>query len=279
MVLWLAERLLAGGKHVAILSRGYRGSGGTSDEIEMLKSRLGEQVVFGVGADRYAEGRRIEVEQPVSVFLLDDGFQHLELARDFDIVLIDSSTDLSKEWLLPAGSLREPLSELKRASAVVITRVRPGSDQAEPPAIRKIADVPIFFAETALLGYQRISETAHALAEGDKLPPQPVFAFCGIGNPAAFFDDSKRWGIDVAGHQAFRDHHTYTAHDVRTLETKAQRAGAKALLTTEKDIQNLAGLHFSALPLYCCRISLQIRNEKELCTLLKKKITPRDFLA
>src|SRR5215475_10909890 len=86
MVLYLAEKFLAEGKRVGILSRGYRGSDGTSDEIEMLKRRLGDRMVFGVGADRFAEGSRIERENPVDLFLLDDGFQHLQLRRDVDIV-------------------------------------------------------------------------------------------------------------------------------------------------------------------------------------------------
>ena len=116
MVLWLAERFLAEHKRVAILSRGYRGSGGTSDEVKMLKGRLGDRVVFGVGPDRYFEGRRIESEQPVDVFLLDDGFQHLELARDADIVLVDCTTFQTERWLLPAGSMREPVSALRRRS-------------------------------------------------------------------------------------------------------------------------------------------------------------------
>src|SRR6476646_10600211 len=89
MVLWLAEKFLAEGKRVAILSRGYRGSGGTSDEIELMKSRLQNRAAFGVGKNRFEEGRRIELQQPVDIFLLDDGFQHLQLARDLDIVLVD----------------------------------------------------------------------------------------------------------------------------------------------------------------------------------------------
>src|SRR5713101_6431468 len=76
MVLWLAERFLAEGKHVAILSRGYRGSGGTSDEIELLRRCLGNRVLFGVGKDRFRAGRRLELQEPVDIFLLDDGFQH-----------------------------------------------------------------------------------------------------------------------------------------------------------------------------------------------------------
>ena len=116
---------------MAILSRGYRGTGGTSDEVQMMKERLGDRVVFGVGPDRYKEGRRIETADAVSLFLLDDGFQHLELIRDFDIVMVDSTTFGSNGGLLPAGSMREPLSALRRASAVVLTRTRgEGADSA-----------------------------------------------------------------------------------------------------------------------------------------------------
>jgi tetraacyldisaccharide 4'-kinase len=275
MVIWLTERFLAEGKHVGILSRGYQGSGGTSDEIEMMKERLGDRVVFGVGADRYIEGRRIEAEEPVNVFLLDDGFQHLELARDVDIVLVDSTTFDSTKWLLPAGSMREPLSALRRASAVVLTRTSSEpSDSTAGQAIRKVAaDLPTFFAETKLLGYRCVSNGRNGqAAQEDKLPPQPVFAFCGIGNPSAFFSDLKRWGIVVVGQHIFADHHSYTAHDEKILEAHAQRAGAKALMTTEKDIQNLKKVHFAELPLYCCQIALEIGDEQALCLLLKNKI-------
>src|SRR5215831_13493427 len=105
MVIWLAERFLADGKQVAILSRGYGGTGETSDEVEVMKRHLGGRVAFGVGKDRYAQGRRLE-HRKIEIFLLDDGFQHLQLARDFDIVLIDSTRPLRQQSLLPAGSLR-----------------------------------------------------------------------------------------------------------------------------------------------------------------------------
>src|SRR5713226_676614 len=100
MVLWLAEKYLAEGKRVAILSRGYRGEYGTSDEIELLRARLGAKVRFGVGVDRFAEGRKLEEAEPVDVFLLDDGFQHRQLARDVDIVMLDGSKRLKNQWLL-----------------------------------------------------------------------------------------------------------------------------------------------------------------------------------
>ena len=278
MVLWLAERFLEEGKHVGILSRGYRGTGGSSDEVEMMKERLGDRAVFGVGADRYVEGKRIEAEQPVNVFLLDDGFQHLELARDVDIVLVDSTTFESTKWLLPAGSMREPLSALRRASAVVLTREsseRSDSKAASQAIHKHAAGVPTFSAETRLLGFKCVSKGHHAEVPENELPPQPVFAFCGIGNPSAFLSDLKRWGIEIAGQNVFGDHHSYTAHDAKILEAHAQRAGAKALLTTEKDIQNLKKVDFPELPLYCCRIALELPDEKEFCLLLKNKIASR----
>src|SRR5215467_5907010 len=184
MVLWLAERCMAEGKRVAVLTRGYRGAGGTSDEVEILKSKLGERVLYGVGPDRYREGRRIESEHPIDVFLLDDGFQHLQLARAVDIVLIDSTRPLSKEFLLPAGSMREPMSAISRASVVLYTRVQQAPFVV--PAMQKFPSLPIFSASTKLMGFKRIlTEESSPI---DHLP-QPVFAFCGIGNPEAFFDD------------------------------------------------------------------------------------------
>src|SRR5881398_1101047 len=98
MVIWLAEKFLSDGKRVAILSRGYRGANGTSDEIELMKFRLRGRVLFGVGRDRFAEGHRLETQQAIDVFLLDDGFQHLQLARDLDILLVDASRPLNTEF-------------------------------------------------------------------------------------------------------------------------------------------------------------------------------------
>src|SRR5258707_5823517 len=273
MVVWLAEKFLAEHKRVAILSRGYRGTGGTSDEVQMMKEQLGDRVIFGVGPDRYKEGRRIETENPVSLFLLDDGFQHLELIRDFDLVMVDSTTFGLKGGLLPAGSMREPLSALRRACAVVLTRTRgEGTVSTSMHAIRAVTDLPTFYAATKLLGFRRVSGDQTADSTGKAVPPQPVFAFCGIGNPGAFFADLKSWGVEVAGTKVFRDHHVYTAHDLQMLEEQAPLVGAKALLTTEKDLQNLVKLRFTKLPLFCCKIAIDIHTGEALCALIKKKI-------
>src|SRR5579862_7337589 len=135
MVLRIAEHLLTEGKSPAILTRGYRGesgpSGATSDEVRLLQARLGPRVRFGVGADRFARGRALAAEG-VDWFVLDDGFQHLQLARDVDILLIDATNPFGGGHVLPAGRLREPRSALARADIIVITR----SDHA--PAVESV---------------------------------------------------------------------------------------------------------------------------------------------
>jgi len=227
MVLWLAEKFLGEGKRVAILSRGYQGSAGTSDEIELLKNRLEGRVRFGVGADRFAEGSKLEQAEPVDVFLLDDGFQHLKLARDLDIVMLDGSKRLTNEWLLPAGSLREPISACRRSDLLVVTR----KFERPPIEANDSRGHQLFYAQTRLLGYRRMGERATRLCLSE-IGPGPFFAFCGIGNPQAFFADLKRWHVMVSGQQAYRDHHHYSPRDGATLVALAKNVGATAFVTT-----------------------------------------------
>ncbi len=277
MVMWLAETLLAEGKRVVILSRGYRGSGGTSDEIELMKFRLQGRVAFGIGKDRFAEGQRIEAQQPVDIFLLDDGFQHLQLARDLDILLVDSSRPLRNQSLLPSGRLREPLSAIHRADIVVFTRV---NDQLFlKRAIQEFPQLPIFPATTQLIRYRRMTSDQQSLTPAFELPPQPVFAFCGIGNPDAFFADADRWGNVVAGRAVFRDHHSDSAADMPRLYDSAKRAEARAFLTTEKDAQNLGGLRFSSLPIYYCEIEMRIADTSAFQAVLERTIRDRRGVA
>ncbi len=257
MVMWLAEKFIAEGKRVAILSRGYRGSGGTSDEIELMKYRLQGRVKFGIGKDRFAEGRRIEEHDRIDVFILDDGFQHLPLARDLDILLMDSSRPVHRGLLLPAGSLREPPSAMGRADLLVFTRVetQPGSVEA----IAKLGEYPVFAGVTRLVGFR--SRDTEALLPTSGIGAGPFLAFCGIGNPEAFLRDLQAWNVPVAGKMYFADHHHYTASDGKALEKAAQAAGAKAFVTTEKDVQNLAGVKFKDMPVYIAVIDLEIQPE------------------
>src|ERR1700738_245006 len=154
LVIWLAVKLLAQGQRVAILTRGYRGTASSSDEVDLMRSRLQNRVIFGVGKDRFAEGQRIESRQAIDVFLLDDGFQHLQLARDLDIVLMDASHPVGGQPLLPAGPMREPISAVVRADVIVFTRTEnaPGAKEA----IQRFWKLPIFAASTFLLGFRSL---------------------------------------------------------------------------------------------------------------------------
>jgi tetraacyldisaccharide 4'-kinase len=270
MVLWLAEKFLAEGKRVAILSRGYRGSRGTSDEVELMKHRLQDRVTFGVGKDRFAEGQRIEQQVPVDIFLLDDGFQHLPLARDLDIVMLDGSYRLEDQELLPAGILREPRSALRRADLLVVTR-KMEQPQIDAACAQRFS---VAYAQTRLLGFRRCGSDAdiHDLGE---IGPGPFFAFCGVGNPQAFFDDLSRWEVPVAGQSIFRDHHQYSAPDVRQLEKAAQGAGAIAFVTTEKDAENLGEATRTTVPVFVAVIDFVLPAEAEFMATMERKLQAR----
>lgn len=269
MVLWLAEKFLADGKRVAILSRGYRGAGASSDEVELLRHRLGDRVRFGIGANRFAKGSELERKAPVDVFLLDDGFQHLKLARDVDIVMLDGSRNLENEWLLPAGRLREPVRGSSRADLLVVTR------KSEPPAteVHDSREYQMFYAQTKLLGFRK-SSTELGAPYVSEIGPGPFFAFCGIGNPQAFLDDLKRWHVPVAASRKFRDHHKYSQADLDAIESAATALGAKALVTTEKDEQNLRG-SFHRLPLYVAVIDFVLGSESEFNAAMERILRER----
>ncbi|HMI51101.1 MAG TPA: tetraacyldisaccharide 4'-kinase [Candidatus Saccharimonadales bacterium] len=269
MVIWLAEKFLAEGKRVAILSRGYRGANGTSDEIELMRSRLRERVVFGVGADRYATGSALEAKGSIDVFLLDDGFQHLPLGRDLDILLMDASRPLNKELLLPAGRLREPIRAMSRANLLIVTRSEavPGTTEA----IGKLSQYPVFAAATRLLGFRLLGATG-GVQTVDEIGSGPFLAFCGIGNPAAFFADLDAWGVKVSGTRAFADHHRYSDGDIAQIENAAERSGARALVTTEKDAENLAGVRRAKMPMYTAAIDFVISPAEDFDRLLDQAV-------
>jgi len=266
MVLWLAEKFLAERKRVAILTRGYRGSQGSSDEIELLRHRLGGKALLGVGPDRFASGSQLLSDNAVDVFLLDDGFQHLQLARDLDIVMLDGSRKLKNEWLLPAGSLREPLAACRRADILVVSRKfeRPVIEAGDAHAFS------IFYAQTRLLGFRRFG------SEPDKkylseIGPGPFLAFCGIGNPSAFFDDLGHWHVPVTERKAFSDHHKYSSRDLRQLQSRAEVCGAVGLVTTEKDAENLPSANLR-LPVWIAAIDLVFTAESELLAAIDRKL-------
>lgn len=281
MVVWLAERLLAEGKRVAILTRGYRGSTGESipgkgsaavpadfvpikafsDEVWLYWNRFDlkrqeKDLLLGIGPDRWHWGKRLE-RAGAECFLLDDGFQHLRLARDVEIVMIDSTDPFGEGRLLPAGRLREPVSALARAGVVVITRTQ--HSPAIERIVRRHSSAPIYYAQTALADMpQRNADHVGPM----KADPQSrkFFAFCGIGNAEAFFDDLRRWKIQIVGKVSYRDHHRFSQQDAERIQASAVAAGADGLVCTEKDVANLRQVRFAQLPVFFCRIVLHIAD-------------------
>jgi tetraacyldisaccharide 4'-kinase len=287
MVLFIAERLAAEGKRLGILTRGYRGktqladddTNGTgaahgvssSDEVQLLKQRLGDRVAIGVGADRFARGSEL-AKEGVEWFVLDDGFQHLALARDVDIVLVDATNPFGGGYLLPAGRLREPRAALARSDIIVITRSE--YTPAVEAAIRHYSAAPIFHARPRLDAIARVDghgPSSPSSEDTETLRNEKLFAFCGIGNPSAFIEDLRSWGFSVAGSKFFPDHRRYSQQDVQRIEAAAREAGATAIVCTEKDKFNLADVRWQTENLWYCRISLKISPEEEFWCAVKAK--------
>jgi tetraacyldisaccharide 4'-kinase len=273
MVLWLAEKFLAEGKKVGILSRGYHGSHGTSDEVELLRHRLGERVRFGVGRGRFASGQILEAQAPVDVFLLDDGFQHLQLARDLDIVMLDGSRNLKDEWLLPAGLLREPVAACRRADILIVSR----KVECPPSEAGDSDKCPTFYAQTRLLGFRRFGSDAAPLYLSE-IDSGPFYAFCGIGNPDAFFADLHRWHVPVVQRSAFPDHHKYSLRDMERLQREAARCGANGFVATEKDAQNLP-VSAVRMPVWVAVIDFVFTAETELVAAIDRILQSRRGVA
>lgn len=270
-VLWLAESLHSRGKSIGILSRGYKGGGGDSqstqpvreggraaisgDEPLMLSAHLMESVRIGVGPDRYSSGLVLE-RLGVEWFVLDDGFQHTQLARDVDIVLVDASVPFADEPLLPAGRRRERFSALARADLFVVTRT--SSAPALESFIRGHSEAPLVYAQTRLRKIRPADSAAHPSPEW---LAKKMFAFCGLGNPDAFYADLRRWGHGLAGHLSFSDHHQYSKSEIARIENLARAAGAEVLVCSEKDTFNLPGGASFSLPLYVCEIDMRPIDE------------------
>jgi len=186
--------------------------------------------------------------------------------------LMDASQPLARQKLLPTGRLREPVSAMTRADILIFTRTEtvPGTSAA----IERFREFPVFSAATRLLGFRRLG-TQTPFPPLETVGSGPFYAFCGIGNPKAFFRDLENWKVPVVSRCEFADHHRYDQRDARELEAAAKSTGANALLTTEKDSQNLAGVAFSELPIYVAVIDLEIAKAESLLNLLHEKMAAR----
>lgn len=276
MTMWVANRLVERGKKVAILSRGYRrhtrhtfvlvsdgqsvlvGPREAGDEPYLMARRC-PGVVVAVGTNRYRLGRWVLRQMSVDCFVLDDGFQHLSLARDVNLLLIDSSDLNGMRALLPAGRLRESLVEARRASEIILTRV---DDAAAVPRVVESLEAamgcqcdPITtrFTAQALMG---VSEDAVrqpiATVQG-----QRALIFSGVGNPKQFRRMVVALGVHVVDECVFHDHVTYTASTLRTIARCVERSHPDVVLTTEKDLVKCPSRWSLSVPVFAVSLAVE----------------------
>jgi len=253
LVATVVRELLKMGERPAILSRGYgrtcpqdgvvvvRDPVGirsdlcrAGDEPLMLARALPGAAVL-VSPDRYLAGVLAEHAFAATVHVLDDGFQHLQLDRDIDLVLVGRD-DVVHPVTLPTGRLREPLDTLVAADAVVAS-----DDEVDLTTVG--LEVPFFRTRRQI-----------------RKPPidgLPIFAVAGIARPEAFFADLRRLGCEVAGTQAFRDHHAFSRKDVEKITGAAHRSGARVLVTTEKDYVRLLPWRPFPMRVECAALTME----------------------
>jgi tetraacyldisaccharide 4'-kinase len=262
LVLLLAELLKARGVQLDILSRGYgRQTSGVAlvdpegcardfgDEPLLMARRLGVPVV--IGEDRYEAGLFAEARFGPQFHLLDDGFQHRALARDFDVVLV--TPDDARDRLLPRGRLREPVNSLRRADAVVL--VSGASPDAFP-----LQGKFVWHARRGIWP--------------KRIPPRPV-AFCAIARPHNFFQQLRTSRIEPVAEVSYRDHHAYTENDVRELLELCRTGDGGGFVTTEKDAINL-GSYLSALqPLAVVPVRMKLLDAPNVIDTLLRVVQER----
>ncbi|HKO96709.1 MAG TPA: tetraacyldisaccharide 4'-kinase [Pyrinomonadaceae bacterium] len=275
-------------KSICVLTRGY----GKADPKAQVLVSNGKQILanereagdeplllarnlLGIASvvsnpDRVAAGEWALRELGAKVFVLDDGFQHLRLARDLDLVTVDATNPFGGGELLPKGRLREARHNLARADCVVITRSDQTSDlvSVKESIRRLVGDRPIFISRMETNGFRDLNGAAVGKSE---IVKQRVGIFCGVGNPDSFSTQVRMTGVDIAFSRAFPDHHNFSADDLHHLVLQARETGATCLLTTAKDATKLSDSQLS-LPCYVLEIRIAIDDEARLATMIDNAI-------
>ena len=237
----ITAELVDRGWNPAILSRGYgAGPSDGNDEYRVLSENL-PSVAHYQGADRVAGGSEA-IAAGADILVLDDGFQHLRIHRDLDLVLLDALRPFDSGRLLPAGLLREPIGSLAEADLVAVTRTQLVSEERRD-AIAAFLDerfpgLPVLFLETKPVAWQ---ELYGATLDPGFLEGKKVCAFCGIGNPYSFELALDEMGIRIAGFRVFRDHQSYDRATVEKLGAWAMDRGVDTIVMTQKDAVKIEG--------------------------------------
>ncbi len=285
MAMYVANMLAEQGKKVAILSRGYRrtsrktfllvsdgesmfaGPHEAGDEPYLMARRC-PGVVVAVGANRYQLGRWVLQQMSVDCFVLDDGFQHVSLERDVNVLLIDSSDIDGLQAWFPAGRLRESPGEAKRASTIILTRV---DDAATVPRVVETLEAamgcrfdPITtrFTPQALVGAsEAVVRQPLSMVRGKR-----ALIFSGIGNPNQFRRMVDALGVQVVDECVFHDHVAYASSTFRELARRVERSRPDVALTTEKDLVKIQSQWSMAVPVFAVSLAVEFldgRNRLE----------------
>ncbi|MHC4442722.1 MAG: tetraacyldisaccharide 4'-kinase [Planctomycetota bacterium] len=263
MTIWLCQQMLKLGRKPAVLSRGYKASEQSGpDELLLVGRHCPEAVAVG-NPNRVSAGELAIEKYAVKSAILDDGFQHRRMGHDLDIVLIDATLPFGYEYLLPRGLLREPVSNLKRAEAIVITRC----DQCEPATIKEIEarirqinpEVPIVHAVHKATGFTDLS--------GKEVPPplgRRAGCFAGIARPEAFVNTLIEMNVSIADARWWPDHHGYLSADVELIGEWVRQSQLDCLVTTEKDAVKLESLEADwPVPLISLVVEMDMLNDGE----------------
>ncbi len=294
LVSLIAERLAETGEIVCIISRGYKRkdeskrvivssrsevladvSESGDEPFELAKKLLGKAYVIADG-DRVAAGLWAYPEYGVTVFILDDAFQHRRVARDLDIVVVDATNPFGDLSTLPTGILREPVGNLSRAGLIVVSRANlcPNIEEIVAQIGEHAPHVPVLISLNEITGFKPLLDFESGVLNYESSIPSNALAFCGLGNPENFFDQLNQSHIELVGSKAFPDHHRYTAEDIRNLEQAVQELGADCLLTTAKDAVKLNASQFT-VPCYVCETRLVFQDDKGLDEFLIKALQMR----
>ena len=281
MTAWLARYLMSRGKRVAVLSRGYGGRlEGTvaivsdGEQLLLTPDEAGDEpclladlvpgLMVVIGSDRYQAGCLAMERLNPDIFILDDGFQHLRMQRDLNILLLDSRQPFAGGRVLPAGLLREPVSAIGRADLVLFTRCSGNT----PTGVNLPATLPVCHARHRLSGFTALS--GGPVRRFEELSGKRGLAFAGIADPAGFFDELEREGTQLAATLAFPDHTVYGDEECVALARLRKSARADYLITTAKDAVKLKGLGTEGGGCYVAALELEIPDADPLCQRLDK---------
>lgn len=294
----VVRQFIKAGINAGLVSRGYKTKSVTplwvgqdedslkreiaGDEPLMLAKRL-PNVRIVVSKNRI-KGVELLASLGVEVAVTDDTFQHKKMARDVDIVLVDSTCPFGNGNVLPAGLMREPMSSLKRADMVVLTK----ANQATKEELEKIKqqlkpwvnEDRIYIAEIKLESWMLFSPNEEVkVLPCDETPKGEYIAFSAIGNAPGFYSFLNDKGVNVVARRSFRDHHMFTKENIIELEEDAIKLGVKGFICTEKDIVNLPEGISMTLPLYIPTIEVVLDDEISFCRRLYKKLKPQLIVA